>query len=854
MPQAIPFLIQAAVNLAIAIAVNAVMGLINKALNHPPKPEQGKAPIKQAIPSVQVGFGEVRISGPYALYATVGKFTFDVVLTCRGPIEAVVGFWLNDDYLPIDGTHDPLTVDDVTGVVYGGTDGRYGGGLTACYHRLGVFPEVAYGGVVAYSAGAWTDDDRLDGVASVALVCGAVKPENQQKFYPNGEPLISARKKLSKVYDWRLDGTQPGGVGPQRRDDPSTWTYSRNCAVCMVHDEWFNRGQDWDYRFAPRIAELTVAADVCDEPVDLAAGGTIPRYQVSGWYMLNNPPKDIRDRFLQAMDGMLIESGDGSFILKAGVYEAPTVVLNEDRILECGWKRSRRREDTINKLVVSFNSPDHAFTMVETDPWVDQANIDQVGEKPSDFGLEWVTDNSQARRLAKRSMARLKAQYQGYVLVSLSDDESELEQRFFTVRNRNGPPSMWDAIVEVTGITLDLANRRVRFDIVQADPTMDEWDADTEEGASPDVQAPPTPEEIPVPFITDVDVFQEDTGLGTTAPRLAVTIDDLDRPDLLYIISWKVHADTTWVDGAPTSGDTGGGFTTVDSGFVASVASLDVRIASKSAAGQSDWSATVNLDSTFPQPTPDQATAFTVVPGTDVATADWEFRAPPAYFDHAKILRSLDNNVAHAVQVGADIPGAAGAVLNGTTPLGSGNYFWVQTFNSDNVGGAALACGTNPVAIDYMDARTNLLASPNDFTAWSKVSGGAGSANPAVTANNVTAPDGSLTADTVVFVRGAGGGAFSDLFTSGTVTPATAYDIDVWLKAPAAGPSIALHADSATPASGATLNLTTDWDRYRLTITPSASPQAVEIILYQAIALAPLNATVHAWGAKLALH
>lgn len=602
MPQAIPFIIAAAkaifVKVLIALAVNAAISLVTKALSSgPPKPEQGKAPIKQPIPAVQVGYGEVRISGPYALYATVASNTLDVVLFCRGPVQEIVGFFLNDDYLPLTNSGAALSVNTATGVVVGGTDGRYGGGKVKILHRLGAFPETAYAEVIAASAGNWTATDRCDGVASVALICGAVKQEDLQKVYPNLEPLISTRSKLGKVYDWRKDSSLAGGVGPQRRDDPSTWVYTRNCAVCLVHDEWFNRGQDWDYRFAPRIAELTVAANICDEPVALLAGGTTPRYEVNGWYQLNNPPKDIRDRFMESMDGMMIESGDGSFIVKAGVYEAPTVILDEDRILECGWKHSRRREDTTNKLVISYNSPEHAFTMVETDPWLDQANIAQVGEKPAPLELEWVTVNSQARRLAKRQMARLTAQYQGYVTVTLSDDESELEQRFFRIRNRNGPPSMWDAIVEVSAITLDLANRRVRFDIIQADPTMDEWDPATEEGPQPPYVPPPPSDPIPVPVITDASSFTEDAGGGSLGTRIEVTIDDLERPDLRYVISWRVHTDDTWVVGAPTDGVSSGGSTTVLSGFVVAAPNLDVRIAAVSGAGQGDWSNTATVDS-----------------------------------------------------------------------------------------------------------------------------------------------------------------------------------------------------------------------------------------------------------------
>lgn len=556
MPQAIPALLAAAkaiaIKLAVAIAANIAINAITRALSgNPPGPEQSKAPIKQPIPPVRVGFGLDRMSGPYLLWTTVGQYTLDVVAVARGASEPL-GFYLNDDYLPLTTSGAPLTVNP-SGAVVGGPDGRYGGGNVEIYVNPGEDPATAFARVVALSGGLWTTNHRADGVTTVALICKGVKADDLNKVYPNYAPDISVVGRWSRVYDWRADSTA-GGDGPQRRDDESTWEWSQNAVVCFVHDEWFNRGQDWDYRFAPALETWTVAADVADEAVPLKAGGTEPRYAVSGWYELNNPPKELRARWLECFDGMMIERGDGAFVGIAGKYVEPEIILDEDRILECGWRRSKRSEDFANKLVVAFKSADHGYTMVEADPWLDPEDIAARGfEKAAPFERQWVTSNGQARRLAKRGMSRLKATYQGFVVVTLSDDGEELETRYLRLRNRSGPPSMFDVVVEVVGITLDLTKRRVRFDVIAADPNIDAWNPATEEGNAPDVAPQPPPQIIAVPVVEDSEI----TFTGGT-PRARIVVTDPERDDYGYVLRWRQSSgDTSNVIEYPVPTDLG---------------------------------------------------------------------------------------------------------------------------------------------------------------------------------------------------------------------------------------------------------------------------------------------------------
>lgn len=710
MPQAIPFIVAAAkavaIKLAIAIATHVVVGAVSRALaGDPPQPEQAKIPIKQPIPPAQVAFGEGRISGAFLYYASKSKYTLDVIALCDGPVDSFIGFYLNDDYILITDAGGPLTVRATgtdKGIVSGGTDGRYGSVVSAwpitvtptveIYWQVGDFPATAFARVIALSGGDWTSFHRADGIATVAMACKGVKAEDIQKIYPNTEPLLSAVGRWSKCYDWRLD-TTAGGDGLQRRNDPDTWTWTNNAAVCFVHDEWYNRGQDWDFRFAPALAYATAAANICDEEIPLKAGGTEPRYSIFGYYQKNNPPKALRELFLQSFDALLIERGDGAFVLRAGKYEAPTVTLTEDQIITCGWRRTRRREDTANKLVLTYNSPAHGYTMVEADPWYDLEALESGEvENPAAFERSWVTSNGQIRRLAKRGLSRLKSRYQGHLVVRLSDDETELEQRYFRVKNRRAPPSMWDVVVEVVGITLDLQRRRVRFDIVKADPDVDEWDPETEEGNPPDAPPAITPTFVPVPEIVLVDVFLDDIGSGFMAPRLTISLEDPERDDLSFVVAFRVQGDEAWVESAPQPGvltEDSPPVMNVDSGFVPSVEFLEIRVAAVAASGRGQWSDIETINTLITVGAPDSLTAEEAASYPGVIVVSW--RNPPTPFDYVRIFQNTFDDFGSANQVDVDQVGGLAQLMSVEDfPPGSGTfYYWAQAY--DATGGSAVA-------------------------------------------------------------------------------------------------------------------------------------------------------------------
>jgi hypothetical protein len=137
-------------------------------------------------------------------------------------------------------------------------------------------------------------------------------------------------------------------------------------------------------------------------------------------------------------------------------------------------------------------------------------------------------------------------------------------------------------------------------------------------------------------------------------------------------------------------------------------------------------------------------------------------------------------------------------------------------------------------------------------TTWTRVSGGTGSL-PVITANAVIAPDGTTTAETIVFDRGSATSSSANfsqvqqvinLATSGT------YTLSVYAKATASGDvgkQFYIRAKD-TLVSGA---LTSSWVRYTSTETGVASGNTSIMIGNRGSFTADQSVSVDLWGAQL---
>jgi hypothetical protein len=78
----------------------------------------------------------------------------------------------------------------------------------------------------------WTSADIGESGCDVIVAYRADKPDEKHPAWPGGRPRFGFVLKGAFCYDPRLDDTVTGGSGPHRIDDPDTWEWTENAAIC----------------------------------------------------------------------------------------------------------------------------------------------------------------------------------------------------------------------------------------------------------------------------------------------------------------------------------------------------------------------------------------------------------------------------------------------------------------------------------------------------------------------------------------------------------------------------------------------------------------------------------------------
>lgn len=287
---------------------------------------------------------------------------------------------------------------------------------------LGAPGQTVFPGLAADLPEKWTDAHKLTGCAAIAL-----KMKFDSDVYPNGLPAITADM-LGKndIYDPRT--TLRG--------------YTNNAALCVA-DLMSDSAQVLKAPIGGdggiNTASLIEAANVCDEDVNLAGGGTEKRYTINGVIPDNFSPEQVLPQMALAMAGAVIWRGN-DFDIMAGAYRSPTLTFNDDDVVSGGLTLATRvtRAENFNGVRGQFVSPENNwqpddFPAYQSSVYVAEDGGDEVWV---DISLPFTTSASAAQRIAK-------------ILL-------EKNRRQQTVK-LNGKLSTWRA---VTGQTINLTYAR----------------------------------------------------------------------------------------------------------------------------------------------------------------------------------------------------------------------------------------------------------------------------------------------------------------------------------------------------------------------------------------------------------
>lgn len=524
----------------------------------PPKPDDGKFAVHQTTPPRGFAYGTARVAGSIMLKINPGNggTLWQVQALVSHRVNQFVQLYFNDDAVEIDTSLDAYAPLPMTngGAVIGEEDGRYGwdDSNPRCWvdWHFGVEAETPYwlsslADVIPF----FPTTARGNRIASSAFEFRDSSQEKQAQRYPNGAPDPSWVMDTAFLYDPR--------DAAQNISNPTTWVFSRNPVLAIMHFLCFSEfGYQREYQDAvlPLEADWKLEADICDELIATAAGGTQKRYELGGQGTTENDPKAILVYMLAACDGWLARRGDGVYVIRTGKFRASGISLEEEDIAGWQYQRGRADEDVINHLDINFTSPSHKYSEVQCDPFDDTADQASRGTvRATPFDLTWVQDWRRARRLGKREWKRQREPLLGSLDLKLSGINAAYERWIYI--GDVSIPGLANRYIENRGCGFSLMAGGLKLQFIGTDPSIDDWST-ADEGLPPPVIDEQTNELVPP---ANPDAFIQNFTVGTPPVTAQRIVMDFDQPVPLKEYDYSLRYRVTDED-AVTPGDQPGPF------------------------------------------------------------------------------------------------------------------------------------------------------------------------------------------------------------------------------------------------------------------------------------------------------
>ena len=396
-----------------AMAVSTVLSGVSAQLFSPKMP---KAQASRLTPSMdpqayrKFVFGETAMNTDIRYYEPSGTdqeyFDF-IIATSAHEVESIDSIWFDDEIAWASGT---------------GVAAKYSGYLTVTARTVGTSANTIpiNGGVN------WNSTCRLTGCSYIHLRIkrtGTTSKVNSPLV--NGLPgRVTVKGKGAKLYDPRLDSTVAGGSGTERASTQTTWgtgasTNRDNPALQLL---WFLLGWQITGKLSVGcgvpyqridLPSFITAANICDEAIALAAGGTQPRYRTAGVGSDSDNRMDIIQILLTSMNATLRDSnGKLSITVMKNDLATPVLEFDDNDILgEFAWNQTRGLDEMMNAVHGKYTDPsdNSLFQSVEY-PAISITSVDGI-ERMQTLDLPWVQEGRRAQRIAKQVLQR--AQYKG---------------------------------------------------------------------------------------------------------------------------------------------------------------------------------------------------------------------------------------------------------------------------------------------------------------------------------------------------------------------------------------------------------------------------------------------------------
>jgi len=307
--------------------------------------------------------------------------------------------------------------------VGGGIAAYYSGYLTTVTVRN---PGTSANGIAINAQ--WPATSTLTGCAYVYLkVKRTGNSKKAESVLPQGIPSrVTIIGKGMKVYDPRLDSTVTGGSGSHRADDQTTWEYSHSgtdignnpaLQILAYRLGWKINGKlAVGKGMLPERLDMPsfiTAANICDEPVTLAIGGTQRRYETHGLFSEADATSSVENALLFACAGRMTDhNGKLGIALAYNDLTGTLYEFDDDDVLGAfDWNPSPSIHETHNIIRGRWTDPssNSLYQMVDY-PAIRITSPDGI-DRTLTIDLPVVQDGKRAQRIAKQILQR--EQYQG---------------------------------------------------------------------------------------------------------------------------------------------------------------------------------------------------------------------------------------------------------------------------------------------------------------------------------------------------------------------------------------------------------------------------------------------------------
>lgn len=596
--------------IAIGVVASITISTLAGALLRPKQPKlrdpfAGSArtqTVREPITAWRVIYGQVRTGGAITfLHTTDGNSKLHMIITLAGhECEEIGDIYFDDEVVPLDGS--------------GEATGKYAG-YVRVKKALGTNAQAAFSDLISEASDKWTADHRQRGRA-----CIYVRLTHNSDLFASGIPNITAVVKGKKVYDPRTTTT--------------AWT--ANAALCLA--DYLTdpiRGLGVDYATRIDETDLIAAANVCDENVTLAAGGTEDRYTCNGTFETSERPRDIIASMTGAMAGRASYIG-GAWSIFAGAYTAPAITLTEADLrgpIRVSSRLSRR--ELCNGVKGTFVSPDNKWQASDFPPVTSSTGLSEDGGERlwRDIDLPFTTSAATAQRIARIELRKARQQITVQLAAKLTAYRLIPGDTVAITNTRLGWTAKAFEVSSLRFVASDDGSLGVDLTLRETASTVYDWTA-----ASDEVEVDPAPDtDLPNPFgVTaptsltlasgDAEILQ--LAEGSILSRIKATWGaPSDARIANYELAWKKSSDSTW-DSALSSN-------TVTVGYIAPVedgTAYDVRVRSISGLGVvSGWvtvTGHVVTGKSAPPPRPDTFQVARIADGTRRFT--WSLASVPA--------------------------------------------------------------------------------------------------------------------------------------------------------------------------------------------------------------------------------